>query len=248
MSRFYREDLRARGMTSPPELSDFAINVVNALTTGLEKPVSLLDVGCGSGNQMQRIVDSVGIDKFLHRAGVDWSATAVELLNAKDTFNQVVHCQSSTLPFADQEFDIAMSIENLEHLYYEQVIPAIEELKRVARYVILITPLPQDVINRQWLGMEIPLAEADTEPVGFSEYLVLEGTVHKSTVYPESMARAGFDISQATSHGFYFAESSNININEIKAAGINNFTVPADTDNYNQHYVELLHKSNNLTL
>jgi len=235
-------------MTSPPNLSNFAINVINSLSTGLNRPVSVLDVGCGSGNQMQRIVDNIGIDKFSHRASVDWSANAVELLGNKSTFDRVVHCQSSRLPFTDQEFDVAMSIENLEHLYYEQVIPAIEELKRVARYVILITPLPQDVINQQWLGMEIPLAEADTETVDYPEYLVLEGTVHKSTVYRSSMVDAGFDISQADSHGFYFAESSNINTSAIKVCGINSVSVPADADNYNAYYVNLLHKSKNLTV
>lgn len=235
-------------MTSPAHLSDYAIYVINGLSNMFEQPMSILDVGCGSGMQMSRIKEYVGTDKFGQCVGIDWSLRAVDLLRDKNIYNRVEHAQSSTLPFQDQEFDIAISIENLEHLYQDQIIPAIKELQRVAKCVILITPLPQDCINQQWLDMEIPLAEQDTDPIDYTEWLVLEGTVHKSTVYPQSMEDAGFYIKGIEQgHGNYFAMSNNINTDLIKFSAIKEVPVP-NTDDYRQHYVELLYKSKNLPI
>jgi len=247
MTRFYREDLRLRGMTSPLYLSNYSIFVLKNLHDQLlHRPISVLDVGCGSGAQMQRITNDVGIEKFSKRVGIDWSTKTVELLKTQNIIDEVYHCESDRLPFADKQFDIAISIENLEHLYVDAVIPAIEELKRVAEYVILITPLPQDVINQEWLSLEIPAAEQDNDPIDYAEYLILEGTVHKSTVYSESMHEAGF-ISDGgiAGHGCYFGTSDSIDTTKIKYVGLTENILPDATD-FRQQYIKLLYDSKNL--
>lgn len=249
MAREYRENLKENGQTAPLHLSDYAINVISALSTGYNGTLSVLDVGCGSGKQMQRIIETIGLDKFSRRVGIDWSARAVNLLNDSDTYDTVVHTQSSRLPFADNEFDIVVSIENLEHLYSEQVIPAIEELKRVANAVVIITPLPRDVINLEWLNAEITLAENDSDAIDNSEFLVLEACVHKSTVYPDSMRDAGFEVSNEVDHGYYFAMSENIDITKIKFAAISQQDMSDNLeDDYRNRYIKLLHQSKNLKI
>jgi SAM-dependent methyltransferase len=247
MSRFYRDDLKLNGMTSPLYLSNYSIFVLDILYNQLlNRPISLLDVGCGSGAQMQRITNTIGEDKFSKRVGIDWSTNTVDLLKTQNIFDEVYHCESNRLPFADKQFDVAMSIENLEHLYADAVIPAIEELCRVATHVVLITPLPHNVINQEWLSKEIPAAEEDPESVDYAEYLVLEGTVHKSTVYPESMHQAGF-ISDGgvDGHGCYFGISNSIDTTKIKYVGLTENALPEATD-FRQHYIKLLCDSKNL--
>jgi SAM-dependent methyltransferase len=216
--REYRETL-AKGQTSPFYCGDYAIEKINQLYDRLQRPLSILDIGSGSGQMMKYIIDRVGKDKIVRLVGLDWSPTAVERLNLLDFYNQIFLCQSSKLPVSAKEFDIAISIENLEHLYLDDVIPAIQEMSRVAEHIIIVTPTPQDVINFNWLGREIPEAEHDTDPISDKEYQVLEGAVHKSVALPDSMITAGFEIG-SRDHGRYFASSDGININNIIIKGI----------------------------
>jgi len=235
-------------MASPPNLAKYPVYIItNLLTELVTKPIRIVDVGCGSGAQMQRITAQIGEQNFSRRVGVDWAANAIQFLNATDIFDENVHCRSNRLPFADKEFDVALCMENLEHLYSDAVIPAIAELTRIARFVIITLPLPTTVINHQWLDEEIPLAEQDPIPLGLAEFLVIEGAVHKSVVYPTSMQGAGFS-SDSLDHGCYFGISDNIDLSKIEYVAIDEPAPPLNTNDYRQHYVQLLYKSKALTV
>jgi SAM-dependent methyltransferase len=241
MSRPYREKHKEHGQTAPLELSDYVIKLIEEMKN---KPMSILDVGCGSGEQFKKISYTVGKETFSRTVALDWSTKAVDLLKTKDVYNEVYLAQSSKLPFKDQEFDVVLSIENLEHLYKEDVIPAIEEMKRVAKYIILVTPLPSHVINHHFLNGEISEAKSDKEYLNYEEFIVLEGTIHKSVVYPNSMNDAGFQ-TEAKSHGYYFGQSNNIDTNMIKFVGIPKTETPTDID-LRDYYLKLLENSKNL--
>lgn len=242
MVRYYRQDLRKNGMTSPPELANYPVYVIaNLHNELLQRPLSVLDVGCGSGAQMRRITETVGDQFFSRRVGIDWSQRAVELLQEQRIYDSVVHAQSSVLPFANREFDVAISMENIEHLYSDQIIPAISELCRVASYVIITTPRPEDCINQEWLSKEIPEAELDTDPMDYSDWLLLEGAAHKSIINPESMLEAGFSWDYPL-HGKYFGISDNVDVSKIRYSALAQEPLP-DTDDYRQHYIKLLKDS-----
>jgi len=244
MSRWYRESIK-QGQTSPDYLAAFAVNCINPISVDLNRPLTILDVGCGSGEQFSNISNRVGLEKFSKKLGIEWSPSAVKKHQTKSIFDQVVHCESDRLPFADQEFDIVTSVENLEHLYAEDVRLAVEELKRVADYVILITPLPVDVINYQFLNREIAEASADVEALGFEEFMALEGAVHKSVVYPESMETAGF-VYFPDNHGYYFARSSDIDTAKIKYTGMTRRPQPASDSDFRNYYLQVLQDSINI--
>lgn len=159
-------------------------------------------------------------------------------------YEEVKLCDSSKLPYDDDEFDIALSMENLEHLYGDGPINSIQEMRRVAKYLIITTPLPAEVINFKWIYPELVEAVLDPSPLTQRDYLCLESAVHKSTIFPESMINAGFN-SESHIHGVYFGKSSAIKINLVENIAI------IDDDNreyadYQQKYVTLLAKSANL--
>jgi SAM-dependent methyltransferase len=208
----------------------------------------MVDIGCGNGFQMQLIKSQLGTNYFSRSVGVDWSTATIDALAKKSIFDQAILSHSAKLPFADKEFDIVLSMENIEHLYIDDVIPAIIELQRIATYVILVTPLPRDVINMNWLAQEVPNATNDVEPLLYPEYVMLEGTQHKSTLIPESMVKAGFEFRPeftTMNHGYYYAEADDINIDEIVSVGIDEQLMPCniDTHDFRSHYVTMLHKS-----
>jgi hypothetical protein len=57
------------------------------------------------------------------------------------------------LPMDDDSFDVALCCEVLEHLPFEQVVPALRELGRVARTAVVFSA-PDD---RPWVGVSYPL-------------------------------------------------------------------------------------------
>jgi len=240
MSRIYRETLR-KGQTSPPLLSDFAIEQIQQLHETLGRPLNILDVGCGSGEQMARIVQHCGTHMFANIVGIDWSPAAVERLQSSTIYQQVLLCESSELPFDDQAFDLAISIENLEHLYVEAVVPAIKQMARVAEYILIITPTFDDVINHDWLNRERAAAAQDSEPIDAVEYQILEGAVHKSAIVISSMRAAGFTLG-AWDHGRYMGRSADINMNIIHVEGIS----PVPADSFESQYQLLLKASQEL--
>ena len=83
--------------------------------------------------------------------------------------NTVLLCSSDRLPVDQNNFDIALSLENVEHLYSEQVIKAIDEMKRVAKTIIISTPTPAMCINLPWLMPEIVEAIRDNAPIDDGE-------------------------------------------------------------------------------
>ena len=243
--RAYREDLTVNGQTSPDYLLPFVVHRIADVINENKRSITVLDVGCGSGKQSKNLQDKIGSKYFKKVVGVDWSQPVVDKHKYLNIFTDAVLCKSSTLPFEDKEFDVAISMENLEHLYNDDVINAIKEMKRVANYVIITTPLPIEVINIPWLDSEIPLAEQDEEPLSAEEYRVIEGAVHKSVVLPESMRDAGFK-HYGNYHGYYFAKSDEIDLDKIKFIGLDEEDVDEDF-NFNKLYVNLLKRSRALS-
>jgi SAM-dependent methyltransferase len=187
------------------------------------------------------IISRVNTDCIGSVTGLDWSPVAVQRLQGNAVYSKVLLCQSSILPFNTNEFDVAISIENLEHLYVNEVVPAIAEMTRVAKHIIIVTPAIHNIINLGWLNVEIPAAETDDEEISEEEYQALEGAVHKSAVLAHSMANAGFEIG-SPDHGRYYAKSESLNLNEITALGLSK----TDIESTNQRYINLLHNSRDL--
>ncbi len=92
----------------------------------------LLEVGCGKGYLSNMIAEDSNID-----------ITAVDILidrkKLKDTKNlKFIEANVLNLPFADKAFDTVICTHTLEHVIHLQ--NAIEELRRVANRLVIVTP------------------------------------------------------------------------------------------------------------
>jgi SAM-dependent methyltransferase len=82
----------------------------------------ILDAGCGSGRNM------VELARFGNVSAVELSATSVELARGRGA-GEVVEGSVLEMPFADASFDLAASLDVIEHL--EDDVGALRELRRV---------------------------------------------------------------------------------------------------------------------
>jgi SAM-dependent methyltransferase len=106
---------------------------------GLPKPARILDAGCGSGRNM------VELGRLGTVTGVELSATSVALARGRDA-GEVIAGSVLEMPFADDSFDLAVSLDVIEHL--EDDLAALRELRRtVAPGGVLLVTVPA----YQWL-------------------------------------------------------------------------------------------------
>ncbi|HEY4895757.1 MAG TPA: class I SAM-dependent methyltransferase, partial [Solirubrobacteraceae bacterium] len=88
---------------------------------GLPQEARILDAGCGSGRNM------VELARYGHVTGVELSDTSVELARARNS-GEVIAGSVLEMPFADGSFDLAVSLDVIEHL--EDDLGALRELRR----------------------------------------------------------------------------------------------------------------------
>ena len=216
--RAYRQKLVEAGQSSPIPLSR---PVIRLIKREFKPGIKILDVGCGLGHQMLNIKTSLP-NYFSRIEGIDWSPSTVEYHRKKsfNPFENVALCRSEGLPYEDNEFDICLSMENLEHLYGQCSIDALSEMARVARHVIITTPSPEYVINFNFLHQEIKEAVDDPLLLTQREFVCLESAVHKSILLPHSMIEAGFKKFGSRSHSFFWAKSDGISLDKVDCIGI----------------------------
>ncbi|HEX5223665.1 MAG TPA: class I SAM-dependent methyltransferase [Solirubrobacteraceae bacterium] len=111
--------------------------VLDAL--GLPTPARILDAGCGSGRNMIELARRGAV------TGVELSHTSVELARARGC-GEVIEGSVLDMPFPDDAFDLAVSLDVIEHL--EDDLAALRELRRtVAQGGALVVTVPA----YQWL-------------------------------------------------------------------------------------------------
>lgn len=106
---------------------------------GLPGAARVLDAGCGSGRNM------IELSRLGSVTGVELSETSVALARQRDA-GEVVSGSVLEMPFADDSFDLAVSLDVIEHL--EDDLGALRELRRtVAPGGALLVTVPA----YQWL-------------------------------------------------------------------------------------------------
>ncbi|MDC3376941.1 class I SAM-dependent methyltransferase [Candidatus Nanopelagicales bacterium] len=95
----------------------------------LEPGMRVLDVGCGKGFLMFDLTEAVpGLEVF----GIDISEYAIE--HAKEEVrNRCRVASADKLPFANDAFDLVISINTLHNLYNYELLAALQEIERVSR-------------------------------------------------------------------------------------------------------------------
>lgn len=212
--------------SSPVGLQDLVVSLLNGSV--------IADIGCGAGVHAYLLKNQWGVNHLDKNPGVnapvfigiDFSKKAIEKLKTRGAFDEVYLSSSDRLPLHDCSVDTAISMENMEHLYKEEVEGAINELCRVAKSrIIITTPWPDNVINIEFLDQEIEEATNDPIPLSYEEFSNLAGYIHKSTVIPESMKIAGFSNptklnSRFSMSALYVGTPNQIDTTKIEVIGL----------------------------
>ena len=104
---------------------------------------SILDVGCGDGRLINRLLEENGKTRFLRICGLDISENALMRVRTEKYLGSI-----ESLPFMEREFDIVLCCEVLEHLPWITFPKAVEELTRVAKnYLIISVPRNENLKN-----------------------------------------------------------------------------------------------------
>jgi SAM-dependent methyltransferase len=89
---------------------------------GLREPARILDAGCGSGRNMVELARHGAV------TGIELSETSVALARERAA-GEVLAGSILEMPFADDSFDLAVSLDVIEHL--DDDLSALRELRRV---------------------------------------------------------------------------------------------------------------------
>lgn len=102
---------------------------------GLAAGSSILDVGCAKGFMLH---DCARLIPGLIVKGIDVSPYAIE--NAIETMRPHVEvADARRLPFADDSFDVVVSINTIHNLERDDVVVALREIERVSRRGAFVT-------------------------------------------------------------------------------------------------------------
>ena len=99
-------------------------------------PVSFLDAGCGEGFVAEVLLERL---PALELTGIDFSADAAKIAQAKLTGARFQTGDVTALPFPDGAFDVVGCFEVLEHLRGDGAERALAEFARVARRAVVLS-------------------------------------------------------------------------------------------------------------
>jgi SAM-dependent methyltransferase len=102
---------------------------------GLDSASTVLDVGCGKGfmlHDFSELIEGISVE------GIDISSYAIE--NAVESVKSKVRAADAReLPFADNSFDLVISINTIHNLDRPDLIRALKEIGRVSKKHSFIT-------------------------------------------------------------------------------------------------------------
>ncbi|MBN1153672.1 class I SAM-dependent methyltransferase [candidate division KSB1 bacterium] len=117
------------------------IRRIETLSLITQDCTSILDLGCGNGEIINRIISK---DKMT--CGLDISLEALKCVNTIKVLGRI-----NSLPFKDQCFDLVICCEVLEHLPFDVYAEALKEIERIAAKYIIITVPNHEAIKHNLL-------------------------------------------------------------------------------------------------
>lgn len=120
------------------------------------RPLDVLDIGCGHGHIHPYIVQG-GVP--LQLSAVDVAATVVEEARALNPTVDYKAYEGDRLPYEDQSFDVAFTIAVMHHVPPPQWPAFLQEMRRVVRPGGMIAIFEHNPINplTQWIVRTCPI-------------------------------------------------------------------------------------------
>jgi len=173
---------------SNPYLSKYILEFVDG--------PAVLDVGCGAGLYGFLLKYAYLRTKYNKRFtkidGIDWDKETVSELKNHNIYDNVYLNNTKALPFGDNTYNSVICLENLEHLYEDELKDALKELYRVTNDVLIIsTPPPSLVANINHCVNTINDLKL-RDFIDYDEFKMIEASKPKSCISPLSMLEAGF--------------------------------------------------------
>lgn len=168
-----------------------------------KKKIKVLDAGCGTGFMLPHL----GI--FGDVQGIDISDEALRICHEQKYF-MAQKASIDNIPFKDQEFDLAVSLDVLYHLDVKDDLKALKELYRILK-------------NNGYLMIRVP---ADTVPSSNHDKIVSTRNRYTKKELKNKILEAGFKIKKLTYANFFlfpfayikrlFEEEDNTPVSDIK--------------------------------
>ncbi len=114
------------------------VAITDLLNESISTPLSILDVGAGSGELLAATNEMTHRQGFLVGAELDRNAT--KTIAARDNIF-AVRADALELPFADSSFDVVVCSLFMHHLPDEAAIRMLKEMSRVARRQFVVIDL-----------------------------------------------------------------------------------------------------------
>lgn len=100
-----------------------------------KKAESILDLGCGTGKPM-RFLNRHG---RLQSVGFDGFEPSLEQCQKDGSHDSLVRGDIESLPFKENSFDIALSLQVLEHFEKDEGIQLLNQMERIAMRQVIVT-------------------------------------------------------------------------------------------------------------
>ena len=144
-------------------------SVATALLDGRMRG-SLLDAGCGTGGFLAWAAAS---RRFTRLGGIDLSVEAIGLAREAVPGAELHAAPLDRIPFGDEEFDVAVSLDVLQHVPEDLVDASLKELRRVLKPggALLVRTNGDRRARRErddWRAYDAPTLAADLRRAGFA--------------------------------------------------------------------------------
>jgi len=131
---------------------------------------SLLDAGCGTGGFLAWAAET---GRFSRRCGIDLSVEAVELARETVPGAELHAAPLDQIPFGDEEFDLAVSLDVLQHVPEDLLDASLKELRRVLKPggALLVRTNGDREARRErddWRAYDAATLAADLRRAGFT--------------------------------------------------------------------------------
>lgn len=123
----------------------------------MEKDKSILDLGCGTGLELEELFQ---MNPYAKVTGIDLTEAMLETLKAKFPDKDITTVCGSyfEVPFGEEVFDAAVSVESLHHFTKEQKLPLYKKLNKALKpggYFILTDYFAESEEEEVFYGQEL---------------------------------------------------------------------------------------------